>query len=71
MTKVAQTTWNRDVWGIASPSGNPWTDQVFCSEDDANGYLKKCGRANKTWDLTRHMVVPVSVTVRVIKPKKS
>lgn len=64
----AQTTWNNKLWGIINAQGKPWTAETFCREKDAQAYLNK--EREVFHDLPRHRVVPVSVTVRVIKPKK-
>lgn len=70
MTKVPQTTWNRNLFGIVNQHGDPWTMDVFGSEGAAIAHLKDQGLANPTWKLGRHKIVPVSVTVRAIAAKR-
>lgn len=69
MSKVPQTTWNRDLWSIVNPSGQPWTYRVFESEAAAQKYLDDA-IAKRGIGTIVHKVVRASVTVRVIsKPK--
>ena len=69
MTKVPQTTWNRDMWGIANAQGKPWTSTVFHTKTAAEEYLAR--ENGHPLDLSRHSVVPISVTIRVIRATRS
>lgn len=66
MAKRHQCTWNNHLFGIANAYGDPWTYRVFGTEDDARAYL---AMERHSMALPKHRVVPISVTVRVIKGK--
>lgn len=67
---MKQCTWNRNVFGIINAEGDPWTPSTFDNIGAAENYLAGQQRQNPTWKLGRHKVVPVSVTVRIIAPKR-
>lgn len=64
MTKPIQHTWSRNVWGIINPDGNPWTHQTFDTELEATNYLEAQQVSQPMWNLSKHTVERVSVTVR-------
>lgn len=61
-----QYTWNQDVFGIINHMGEPWTHKTFGTRVAATAYLDAQQAINPTWKLSKHRVVPVSVTVRAI-----
>jgi hypothetical protein len=56
------------VWGIINAQGDPWTSDIFHSEKQAQMVLNE--KHKHPLDLSKHRVVHVSVTIRVIKPRK-
>lgn len=54
-------------FGIQNHVGGVWTPETFATEDAANCYLKLCSKQNPTWQLGRHKVVPVRVTISVVR----
>lgn len=62
-----QTTWNVGVYGILNAEGKPWTSETFKTIARGEEYLVAQGRNNPNWNLSKHTVVPVSVTVRAIR----
>lgn len=67
MTKVPQSTWSHKMFGILNAEGKPWTPQVFESLVEAETYLLQQRHKRPEWNLSKHRVAPISVTVRAIK----
>jgi hypothetical protein len=66
MAKLSQT-W--PAYGIRNHHGEPWTPRTFDSEGEAQAYLD-----NSPYKTSRHKVVPVRVTVRIVEqctPRKA
>jgi len=68
LTKIRQRTWNNTMFGIANAQGDPWSPRVFVSREAAQAFLDAENR--EPLDLSKHSVVPVSVTVRCIGSTK-
>lgn len=66
--KRRQQTWS--AFGIANANGEPWTPRTFETAALAQPYLTRAKKewpgGNGEWDLRRHRVVPVRVTVRIV-----
>lgn len=62
------STWNFGVYGILNSDGKPWTSDTFITAAKAERYLADRQRENPKWDLSKHTVVPVSVTIRAVRP---
>jgi hypothetical protein len=65
--KSQQTTW-RGPWGIVNHLGAPWSTHTFWDAKGGETYLAKQAKEFPMLKLGRHRVVPVSVTVRTVKP---
>jgi hypothetical protein len=61
--KVKQDTFH-DMFGILNDHGSLWSRHTFADEGAAQKYLREHD-LNKTCDLSKHRVVPVSVTIRI------
>ena len=58
--------------GILNAQGGIWTPQTFDSDLDALAYIDAFKRKFASPpDMSHHTIVPVRVTVSVIKPRKS
>ncbi len=53
---------------VLNAYGSFWTQRVFGYEDEAEDYLKTQKLVHPTWDLSKHRVVEVDVTLT--NPKK-
>lgn len=60
--KLSQT-WS--AYGIRNAYGEPWSPRTFDSEGGAQAYLD-----NSPFKTSKHRVVPVRVTVRIIPSAK-
>lgn len=58
-------------FGVVNHRGDVWTPETFNTPDAALNYIAAAKAQNPTWDLDRHRVVPVRVTVSISsrKPK--
>lgn len=70
MATAQQSTWNKQMFGILNAEGKPWSPYVFDSLALAQGYLDQQRKLRTEWNLSKHYISPISVTVRVIKQKK-
>jgi hypothetical protein len=58
-----------ELFGILNRVGDMWTFETFKTRSEASAHLARVQRQQTTWDLSRHRVVPVKVTVSVSKRK--
>ena len=54
--------------GVVNHVGDVWSPETFDSVEGGQAYIDRAKRQNPTWDLSNHRVVPVRVTVSVVKP---
>lgn len=54
------------MFGIANDTGGLWSHTTFFNEEDAAKYLRE-HHLNKTCDLAKHSVVPVSVFITITR----
>jgi len=59
--------YRRQRLGIVNHVGGLWTPETFDTVEAGQAYIAATMRRNPTWDLTNHKVVPVRVTVSVVK----
>lgn len=57
------------LFGILNHVGEVWTPLTFRSEEDAARHIAWVNQSYPAWDLSRHRVVPVKVTVSVSNRK--
>lgn len=58
-----------ELFGILNHVGDLWTFETFRTVHDAQAHIDHAQRMNPKWDLSRHTVVPVKITVSVSKRK--
>jgi len=63
VTKKREVT-HEDMYGIVNNVGSLWSRRTFDDEASAEKYLFE-HMLNATCDLSKHRVVPVSVTIRI------
>jgi hypothetical protein len=68
-TKTPKPYRSTKRYGILNHLGDLWTPETFVSKTAANAYLRKEEAKNSTWDLSRHRVIPVRVTVSALTPR--
>lgn len=56
-------------YGILNHLGEIWTPETFDNPIAAKALIDAEQRQNPTWDLKRHKVAPVRVTVSAINPR--
>lgn len=66
LSKPYRATWR---FGILNHLGDVWTPETFSTENEAAKYLAGYQAANKFMSLGRHRVVPVRVTVSLLRSK--
>lgn len=61
----------RSNWrfGVVNHLGDIWSPETFNTAEQAEAYLTAAKCQNPTWDLRRHRIVPVKVTVSVSNRK--
>jgi len=58
-----------ELFGILNHVGDLWTFETFRTRADAQGHIDHAQQMNPKWDLSRHRVVPVKITVSVSNRK--
>lgn len=53
-------------YGILNHVGEIWSPETFGKQEEAQGYLDAQQKANPSWTLGRHKVIPVRLTISFV-----